>query len=297
MATKQRSRSRRSSPSRDRGPRYVAPYLIRTGRVRIRPRTPRSTTIKKSYEASRCARSFRRASASASWCCCSWPALSWHRGPAGGHRRGAGLRMGPSSFARALRSKGLALGTCPRSVQGRRYRKGSTAPRDRHGPPGRHLRRRRHQDLYRERPAYNAALVPTGSGLSFFVTDALMRDFELIELEGVVAHCLARPASDFFCAKASRQSPRRAMNRAERSPARDWPTAPTKSPPRPSAIRQTGRGAAKVCRREPLEHLVFRRLDRTRSGAGSGSTSGAIDPTDISDLDDVELRARALEEW
>ncbi|MBU6495443.1 MAG: hypothetical protein KGR42_03380 [Acidobacteria bacterium] len=41
-------------------------------------------------------------------------------------------------------------------------------------------------------PVYNAALVPNGTGLSLFVTDALVRDFELIEFEGVLAHLFAR---------------------------------------------------------------------------------------------------------
>ncbi len=40
--------------------------------------------------------------------------------------------------------------------------------------------------------AYNAALVPDGAKYSMYVTSAMMADFELIELEGVVAHCLAR---------------------------------------------------------------------------------------------------------
>ena len=39
---------------------------------------------------------------------------------------------------------------------------------------------------------YNAALVPDGPNYSLFVTTSIMQDFELIELEGVVAHCLAR---------------------------------------------------------------------------------------------------------
>jgi hypothetical protein len=39
---------------------------------------------------------------------------------------------------------------------------------------------------------YNAALVPDGTNFSLFVTSAVMQDFELIELEGVVAHLLAR---------------------------------------------------------------------------------------------------------
>jgi Zn-dependent protease with chaperone function len=39
---------------------------------------------------------------------------------------------------------------------------------------------------------YNAALLPSASGLTLLVTSALMRDFELIEIEGVVAHLMAR---------------------------------------------------------------------------------------------------------
>ncbi len=39
---------------------------------------------------------------------------------------------------------------------------------------------------------YNAALLPRIDGVTLVVTDALMRDFELIEVEGVVAHLMAR---------------------------------------------------------------------------------------------------------
>ena len=39
---------------------------------------------------------------------------------------------------------------------------------------------------------YNATLMRRKSGLVLYVTSALLRDFELIELEGVIAHCLAR---------------------------------------------------------------------------------------------------------
>jgi hypothetical protein len=41
-------------------------------------------------------------------------------------------------------------------------------------------------------PAYNATLLPTDDALVLLVTDALLRDFDLIELEGVVAHVMAR---------------------------------------------------------------------------------------------------------
>ncbi len=40
--------------------------------------------------------------------------------------------------------------------------------------------------------AYNVALVRHQTGQSLLVTTALLRDFDLIELEGAVAHCLAR---------------------------------------------------------------------------------------------------------
>ncbi len=43
-----------------------------------------------------------------------------------------------------------------------------------------------------EDPVYNAALVPNGNGLSLFVTDAMVRDCDLIELEGVLGHLFAR---------------------------------------------------------------------------------------------------------
>lgn len=41
-------------------------------------------------------------------------------------------------------------------------------------------------------PAYNAALLPSATGACLIVTSALMGDFELIEIEGVLAHLMAR---------------------------------------------------------------------------------------------------------
>jgi len=163
--------------------------------------------------------------------------------------------------------------------------------------PGRHLRRRRHQDLYRERPAYNAALVPTGSGLSFFVTDALMRDFELIELEGVVAHCLARHRLGLLLreslasvAATSDESRRALAGQGLAYRADEVAAAAIRYPPGlAGALRSVPERTSRAPRFSPAR--------RTRSGAGSGSTSGAIDQRTSVILDDVELRARALEEW
>jgi hypothetical protein len=43
-----------------------------------------------------------------------------------------------------------------------------------------------------EDEGYNSCLVPNGENYSLFITSAMMRDFELIEIEAVVAHLLAR---------------------------------------------------------------------------------------------------------
>ena len=39
---------------------------------------------------------------------------------------------------------------------------------------------------------YNAALVPNGKKFTLFVTTGILHDFDLIAVEGVVAHCMAR---------------------------------------------------------------------------------------------------------
>ena len=163
---------------------------------------------------------------------------------------------------------------CGRSVQGRRHREGSPPPHDGHGPTGRHLRRRRRQHLRREPPRLQRRARTEWPGPLFFVTDALMRDFELIELKGVVAHCLARHRLGLLCARASRPSPSRTTNHDARWPVRDWPTAPTRSRPRPFATR---RGWPRRCASARASNSRAPRSSpapRTRSGVESGSTSG-----------------------
>jgi len=143
-------------------------------------------------------------------------------------------------------------------------------------------------------PAYNAALVPTGSGLSFFVTDALMRDFELIELEGVVAHCLRDTASDFFCAKASRH--RRASDDESRRAlaARGLAYRADEVAAAASAIPPGLAGALRSVPERTSRAPRFSPARRTRSGAGSGSTSGAIDQRTSVILTTSKLRARSI---
>jgi hypothetical protein len=146
-------------------------------------------------------------------------------------------------------------------------------------------------------PVYNAALVPSGAGLTFFISVAAVHDFELIEIEGVVAHCFARHRLGLL----DRQSVAATSNLAEE--ARRELSAPG------SAYRADEVAAAAI--RYPLGLAsALRRCADQRVPAGSffaGATyaqwrgvffnpaSGR--PSDLSDLDDVGVRAAALEEW
>jgi Zn-dependent protease with chaperone function len=146
-------------------------------------------------------------------------------------------------------------------------------------------------------PGYNAALVPSGMGLSFFVTDALMRDFELIELEGVVAHCLARHRLGLLLresvaavAVTNDESRRTLAGQGLAYRADEVAAAAIRYPP----------GLA-----EALRKCANQQLSSTSFFAGTTYAqwrwiwfdiwSGRA--SDLGDLDDVELRARALEEW
>jgi Zn-dependent protease with chaperone function len=147
-------------------------------------------------------------------------------------------------------------------------------------------------------PGYNAALVPNGAGFSLFVTSALMRDFELIELEGVVAHCLARQRLGLLT-RESVSAVSNLSDDARRALAGDG-----------MAYRADEVAAAAI--RYPLGLAgALRKCERHVTPA----SSFFVTPTygqwrwiwfniwsdrrdaDLSDLDDVELRARALEEW
>ena len=146
-------------------------------------------------------------------------------------------------------------------------------------------------------PAYNAALVPTGSGLSFFVTDALMRDFELIELEGVVAHCLARHRLGLLLreslasvAATSDESRRALAGQGLAYRADEVAAAAIRYPPGLA-------GALRKCAGENLSSTSFFAGSTYAQWRWIWFNIWCDRPTDISDLDDVELRARALEEW
>lgn len=145
---------------------------------------------------------------------------------------------------------------------------------------------------------YNAALVPNGSTLSLFVTDAMMADFELIELEGVVAHCLARHRLGLL----NRESvaavatlgddARRTLAGPGLSYRADEVAA--------AAIRYPlGLAGAlfKCARQTPSSDSFFSSETFTRWRWVWFNIWSDRSTTDLGDLDDVQLRALALEEW
>lgn len=147
-------------------------------------------------------------------------------------------------------------------------------------------------------PGYNAALAPDITGYCLLVTNAMMRDFDLIELEGVIAHCLARQRLGVL----ARQS---AAALTTSSPGRRYELAG------PGLAYRADEVAAAAIRYPLGLAGALRRCARQVVPAGSHFTSPAYDQwrylwfdmysdrsaPDLADLDDVELRALALEEW
>jgi hypothetical protein len=145
---------------------------------------------------------------------------------------------------------------------------------------------------------YNAALVPGAGRATFMVTDALMADFELIELEGVVAHCLARQRlgllerESLACVSGANDELRRTLAGEGATYRADEVAA--------AAIRYPLgiAGALRRCAAQALpansyfaspsyqaQRWIWFDVHRDRA------------TPDLGDLDDVTLRARALEEW
>ena len=145
---------------------------------------------------------------------------------------------------------------------------------------------------------YNAALVPDGANYSLFVTSSIMRDFELIELEGVVAHCLARQRLGLL----ERESLAAVTNLSDETR--------SSLAGRGKTYRADEVAAASI--RYPLGLAnALRKCARQRVDPDSFFATPSFaewrwvffdlwserPESDLSDLDDVELRARALEEW
>jgi hypothetical protein len=145
---------------------------------------------------------------------------------------------------------------------------------------------------------YNAALVPDGTNYSLFVTTSVMEDFELIELEGVVAHCLARQRlglierESLASVVTLNDEARRALAGVGKTYRADEVAAASIRYPLGLA------GALRKCARQHVapdsffSSPTYAQWRWVFFDQWSERTA-----SDLSDLDDVELRARALEEW
>jgi hypothetical protein len=149
-----------------------------------------------------------------------------------------------------------------------------------------------------EDEGYNATLVPNGSGYALFITSALMRDFDLIELEGVVAHCLARQR----LALLQRQSVASlaSLSAEDRKLLAGSGAAYRADEVAAAAIRYPLglAGALRKCSRQVVPAGSFFLTPNYDQGrwVWFDIWSDRKD-SNLSDLDDVELRALALEEW
>lgn len=149
-----------------------------------------------------------------------------------------------------------------------------------------------------EDPMYNACLVANGSGYALLVTSAMMRDFELIELEGVVAHCLARQRLGLV----TRQSLSGVVNLTDeaRRELAGPGTAYRADEVAAAAIRYPLgiAGALRKCARQsPVANSFFTSPGFSTSRYNWFNFWPDRHESDLADLDDVELRALALEEW
>ncbi len=301
MATKQRSRGRRPHVSRDRGPRYVAPVLDPNWQ------NPYSPSLAERHHNQRVVRRF---------------ALR-HRIPltVGVELIGVALLVAGFFTNLALSAVGLVVavgyGVFTQRDLRRYAERGQQLGSLMLGAfdPGGDATERLRLVTVLDRLAatfgvdnvsafvvadqgYNAALVPDGTNYSLFVTSAVMEDFELIELEGVVAHVLARQRLGLL----ERESLASVSNLSDES-------------------RQSLAGQGKTYRadevaaasiRYPLGLAnALRKCARQRVATNSFFSTATYaqwrwvffdqwsdrSESDLSDLDDVELRARALEEW
>ncbi len=299
MATKQRSRSRRSNPSRDRGPRYVAPVLDPNWQ------SPYAPTNAEKHANQKVVRSFALRKKLPETIGVAVVVLVLVAGglvapwiPVIGIVLAVLYAWDLRRSLVRYEAKGLGLGNLVLD----QFKAGGTE-KDR-------LRLTTVMDRLAATfgvdavnsyivsdPGYNAALVPTGSGLSFFVTDALMRDFELIELEGVVAHCLARhrlgllPRESVASVAVTNDEARRALaGQGLTYRADEVAAAAIRYPPGLA-------GALRKCAGEDLSSTSFFAGTTYAQWRWIWFNIWSDRAHDLGDLDDVELRARALEEW
>ncbi|HEV2427726.1 MAG TPA: hypothetical protein VGS61_05870 [Acidimicrobiales bacterium] len=147
-------------------------------------------------------------------------------------------------------------------------------------------------------PGYNAALVPDEPGLTLIATDALMRDFELIELEGVVAHCLARARLGQM-ERESLAAVVSATPEARRALAGEGLTYRADEVAGAAIRYPLGIAAAlrKCAGQAPSPDSYFTSPDYDVQRWVWFDVAADRREPDLSDLDDPTLRATALEEW
>jgi hypothetical protein len=300
VATKQRSRARRSNQSRDRGPRYVAPVLDPTWE------NPYVPSAAEKHANHKVVRSFALRKKLPQTILIAVVTLALIAGvvavpwlPVVGV---AVALLYAWDLRRALvryEEKGLLLG----NLVFDQFKAGGTATdRLRLTTVLDRLTATFGVDAVKSYivsdSGYNAALVPNGTGLSFFVTDAAMRDFELIELEGVVAHCLARhrlgllPRESVASVATTNDEARRALAGAGTAYRADEVAA--------AAIRYPLgiAGALHRCARQVLASDSFFSSPTYAQWRWIWFDIWSDQKgTDLSNLDDPELRALALEEW
>jgi hypothetical protein len=149
-----------------------------------------------------------------------------------------------------------------------------------------------------EEAGRNAALVPDGAKYSLFVTTALMSDFELIELEGVVAHCLARERLGLL----TRESVASAVSMSDeaRRVLAGTGTAYRADEVAAAAIRYPLglAGALRKCAGQVLPATSYFCSASYAESRWIWFNIWSDRPqSNLGDLDDAELRALALEEW
>ncbi len=300
MASSQRTRSRRPGARRDREPRYVAPVLDPSWVSPYAPTTAerhRHAAVMRSYALRRRLVASIAAGAAVVALAVLAVALSpwlWLAAVVVGALYALDLRRVVAGYA--TRSHGAA-----EALLARFARDEDPMARERLATLVDRLSATFGVDGVRAEVVrdggYNAALVPGPGGFVMLATSALVQDFELIELEGVVAHCLARE--------------RIGVLERECVAAFDLTGEAARALAGPGETFRADEVAAATIRYPLGIAAALRRCEAQTAPTGSFLADPAFDAwrwvffnpwsdrheRAPSDLDDPEVRARALEEW
>ena len=300
MATQQRSRSRRTSSSRQRGPRHVEAVLDPTWQSPYTPSTAERETHQLAFRHYGLRRKLPEMIGGGvlALAMVVGVIVSPWLAPVG-IVLALGVFLDVRRYFAAIERRGDSLGSL---MQGAFEPGGTTKDRQRLITVIDRLTATFGVDTVSafiiDDAGYNAALVPNGPSYAFFVTNAMMRDFELIELEGVVAHCLARQRLGIL----ARESYSAVVNASveQRRELAGLGLTYRADEVAAAAIRYPLglAGALRRCARQVLPTASFfssSKYDQWRFVWFDVWSDRTV--PDLSDLDDVELRALALEEW